>query len=90
MDIIIEILLEVYLELMILILPEKAASRRFVILAKLFATLMLAGIFALVIWGCVLIFDYGNMLGIIPITVAAIISLFQITAGIILHVRHGE
>ncbi len=90
MDIIVEILLEVYMELMLLILPEKAASRRFLIMAKLFAVLMLVGIFALVIWGAVLIGDYGNMLGIIPIVIAAIISIFQITAGIILHLKRGK
>ena len=90
MDILVEMLLEVYMELMLLIVPEKATSRRFVIFAKLFAVLMLVGIFALVIWGCVLIFDYGNMLGVLPISIAALISVFQIVAGIIFHVRQGE
>lgn len=78
------------MELMLLIVPEKAASRRFVILAKIFAVLMLVGIFALAIWGFVLIFDYGNMLGVLPLSIAALISVFQIVAGIIFHVRAGD
>ena len=43
------------------------------------------GVLALFIWGSVLIFDRDNKLGIIPIVIAAVISIAQIIAGFILH-----
>lgn len=90
MDILIEILLEVYMELMLLIVPEKNLSKKHILIAKILAVLVLAGVFALVIWGVVLIADYGNMLGVIPITVAGVISLAQIIGGIILYKRNHD
>ena len=88
MDLLFEILLEVYGELMLLIVPEKGRSKRYVAIARLIAVLVLIGVAALVIWGAVLIWDYKNLLGIIPLSVAAAISLFQITAGILLFKRN--
>ena len=87
MDFLIEIILEVYLELMLCIVPEKAESRRFVIMMKLFAVLVLLAVLALFIWGIALVVDNRNMLGVIPIVIASVISLFQIVAGIILVIK---
>ena len=82
MDFIIEFFLELYMELMLLIVPEqKRASKKLRLYALLFAFSMLAIVFALVIWGAVLIVDKDNLLGIIPISIAVILSIVQIIMG---------
>ena len=88
MDIVIEILLEIYMELMFLVVPEKNASKKHIWIAKIAAIAVVLGIFALVIWGAVLILDYNNLWGILPITIAGAISLAQIIAGIVLYKKH--
>lgn len=88
MDIVIEILLEIYVELMFLVIPEKNASKKHIWIAKSMAILVVLGIFALVIWGGVLVVDHNNMWGILPITIAVVISLAQIIAGIVLFKKH--
>ena len=65
MDILVEILLEVHMELMFLISPEKNASKGWRIASKIFAILVIFGVFALVIWGVALIVNYGNLWGIV-------------------------
>ena len=90
MDIVVEIFLEVYMELMLLIVPEKNLSKRHIFMAKILAVLVLLGVFALVIWGAVLLGDYGNLWGIAPIAAAVLISAAQITFGIILYNRHHD
>lgn len=88
MDIVVEILLEIYMELMFLVIPEKNASKKHIQMAKIVAILVIFGIFALVIWGSVLIADYNNLWGIVPIAIAVILSLAQIITGIILFKKH--
>lgn len=88
MDIVVEILLEIYMELMFLIVPEKGRSKKYIRIAKIIAVCVVFGIFALVIWGGVLIADYNNLWGIVPIMIAAALSLIQIVAGIILYKKH--
>lgn len=85
MDIVIEILLEIYMELMFLVIPEKNATKKHIWIAKITAILVVLGIFALVIWGAVLLVDHNNLWGIFPITIGVVISLVQIIAGIILY-----
>lgn len=87
MELLIEIFLEVYVELMILAAPEKNTSKGWRIAAKIFALFVVFGVFALVLWGVALIVNDKNLWGIAPITVAVLISLFQIIAGIILNMR---
>lgn len=90
MDFLFEILFEVYGELMLLIVPEKGRSKRYRILAKLVAALVLLGVVALALWGIILITDYGNLAGIAPLAVACVISVAQIVAGILLFKKnHG-
>ena len=54
------------------------------------AILVIIGVIALAVWGGILISDYNNRCGIIPISAAAVISLAQITAGIILRIRNSK
>ena len=88
MDIVIEILLEIYMELMLLIVPEKRVTKGVKKLAKILAVLMLLVVFGLIIWGAILLFDYQNPWGWFPLIAAIVISVAQIVAGIVLYKRH--
>ena len=88
MDILIEIILEIYMELMFLVIPEKNAAKKHIWMAKIMAILVVLGVFALVIWGWVLVADHNNMWGILPIAIALVVSLAQIIAGIVLYKKH--
>ena len=88
MDIVIEILLEIYMELMLLIVPEKRVTKGVKTLAKILAVLMLLVVFGLIIWGAILLFDYQTPWGWLPLIAAIAISVAQIVAGIVLYKRH--
>ena len=88
MELLAEILFEVYGELMFLIIPQKKMSKKYVIIAKAIAILVFIGVIALVLWGVILISDYNNLIGIVPISIAVVISLAQIIAGIVLFKKH--
>lgn len=88
MDIIAEILFELYGELMFLIIPEKRLGKTYTAVVKITAVTVFLGVIALVIWGGVLIWECKNLLGIIPLATGVFISLAQIIAGIILYNKH--
>ena len=88
MDIVVEILLEIYMELMLLVIPEKNVGKKHIWIAKVIAILAIVGIFALAIWGGVLIADHNNPWGVVTIAIAVVLSLIQIVAGIILFKKH--
>ena len=91
MELVFEILFELYLELMMYIVPEeKATSKKYRTLVVFIATAVLLGVFALFIWGSVLISDYNNNFGFIPIVIAIVISIIQIIAGFILHDKKSK
>ena len=85
MELLFEILFEVYGELMFLIVPEKRADKKYLIITKIFAVLVFLGVLALTIWGIILITDHNNLVGIAPISIAAVISIGQIAMGIFLY-----
>lgn len=85
MDIVIEIFLEIYMDLMTLIVPEKNITKKHKVLAWILAIGVLVGVCALVIWGLSLIIDKNNFLGLIPLAFAVLISVAQIVAGIVLY-----
>lgn len=88
MEIIFEILFEMFLELMMFIVPEEnRGSKKHRAIAITVSFTVLFSVFALVIWGCILISDYNNKLGAIPITVAVVISILWITLGIVMYVK---
>ena len=81
-----EFLLEIYMQLMFLVVPKKKrGNKKYRVIATLIAIAVLLGVMALALWGAVLSSKYKNPLGIIPIAVAAVISLFQILAGFVLY-----
>lgn len=89
MEVIFEIIYEVYLELMLYIVPEQKASSKFYRgLSLAIAATVMFGVLALFIWGGVLLVDYNNSLGYIPITIGAVISIVQIILGLVL--RSGD
>ena len=73
---------------MFLIIPEKRMSKKYIIISKAIAILVFIGAIALVSWGLILIADYNNLIGIVPISIAVVISLTQIIAGIVLFKKH--
>ena len=84
MELLVEILFEIYGELMFLIIPEENRSKKYIWISKIIAVVVLLAVISLAIWGSVLISDYNNMCGIVPIAIAIVISLAQIIAGIVL------
>ena len=88
MELLAEILFEVYGELMFLIIPEKRMSKKYVIVAKVVAVLVFLGVIALALWGAILVSDHNDLMGIIPISIAVAISLAQIISGIVLFKKH--
>ena len=88
MDLLMEFLLELYMELMFLIVPEKNVGKGHRVVAALLAFVVILGLFALVLWGVWLIADRGNLWGILPIVAAGVLSLAQIVAGMVLYNRH--
>ena len=91
MELLFEFLFEVYIELMMFVVPEeKATSKKYRVIAVLIALAILFGVLALFIWGFVLLIDYRNKLGIVPIAIAIVISIIQIIAGFILHDKKSD
>ena len=88
MDILVEIFLEIYMELMLLVVPEKNISKKHKAIAKIIAIAVLLVVLALAVWGIILIVDYSNLLGIIPLAFAIVISVFQIVFGIVLYKKN--
>lgn len=84
MELLAEILFEVYGELMFLIIDEKNRSKKYIWISRIIAVVVFLTVITLSIWGIVLISDYNNIWGIAPIAVAIVISLAQIIAGIVL------
>ena len=90
MGLLFEILFEVYGELMFLIVPEKRTDKKYLILTRIFAVLVFLGVLALTIWGIILITDHNNLVGIAPISIAAVISIGQIAMGIFLYIKNAR
>ena len=90
MELLAEILLEVYFELLVLFIPENRLSRRHRILAKVVAVIVFLGSLALAFWGACLILTDENPIGILPISIAVAIALIQIIGGILLYRRHNK
>jgi hypothetical protein len=86
MELIFEFFFELYLELMLYIVPDMGVtSKKHRRTAALIAVTVLLVTLAMFIWGCVLVCDYGNYFGFIPIIIATAISVTQIVLGFIFH-----
>ena len=83
-----EFLVEIYMELMLLVVPEKRGNKTLRCIAGVLSIAEVFGILFLAFWGISLIADDHNLQGIIPITIAVIISLVQIIAGILLYKKN--
>ncbi len=90
MDFLIDVLLEIYMELMFLIVPEDKRTKKHLLWVKLIAVAVMLGIFALAVWGLVWIIDDKNAWGWLPLGVAILFSVIQITAGILLFIRRNR
>ena len=90
MDIVIEILIEVFMELMMLVVPKENIRKKHKIIAGL-----LAGVFALLVLGLFylgyyLIFELNDLRGILPLAVSIIIASVQIVLGIIFYIKRNK
>ena len=91
MEFLFEFIFELYLELMMFVVPEeKTTSKKYRTFVILVALAILLGVFALFIWGAILLTDYNNHLGYIPIVIALVISVAQIVAGFVLYKKRNR
>lgn len=91
MELIFEIFFEVYIELMMYIVPEeKATSKKYRALAIIIATISMLGNLALFIYGGILLFEQHDLWGLVPIAVALVWSLAQIFLGFILDKKKNK
>lgn len=87
MDIIVEIILELYMGFMMLIVPEKNIGKKHRVIATILAVCMLVIVLGLGVWGLIWL-EESNLYGIIPLSIAILLSLIQIIAGIVLYNKH--
>ncbi len=87
MEILIEILLEIYMECMFLIIPEGKRGKKHYIWAKIIAVVCTLGILALGVWGLVWVIDARNPWGWLPLGAAILLSVLQIGLGIALVIK---
>lgn len=88
MDIVIEIVLEVYMELMGLIVPEKNATKGMKVLAVIIAIIGAVGLPILFFVGLNMFIEQTSPWGLLLMIFAAILILAQIIAGIVLYKKH--
>ena len=88
MEFIVELLMEIYLELMLLIVPEKNISKKHRAFVKVLAVCAMLLFIGCAIWGIVLITEYDNLRGIVPLSAAVILSLAQIISGFVLYKKN--
>ena len=88
MDILIEVVLELYLELMVMIVPEKNVTKGMRVLAIIIAIVFAFGLPALFLFGASLLFEKNTVWGLILMIVSALLVLAQIIAGIVLYKKH--
>lgn len=88
MELVTEIFLEIYMELMFLIIPEENVCKKHIVIAKIVAIMVTLSVITLFVLGMVLIFEKQNLWGIAPTAVAITVSLAQIIAGFVLFKKH--
>ena len=86
MEFLMEFIVGFYMELMMLMVPERGeAPKKYRKTVLIIAVTVLLSVIALFTWGAILLTDYNNNLGYIPIAIALVISTAQIVAGVILY-----
>ncbi len=90
MEIVMEILLEGYMELMLLIVPTKSKSKGMKFLASILAVTMLFGCMALFLFGACLIASEQTGWGTLCILLSILVSFVQIIIGFILWKKRNQ
>lgn len=88
MDILIEVVLDLYLELMVMIVPKRNVTKGMRVLAIIIAIVFAFGLPALFLLGASLLFEKNTVWGLILMIVSALLVLAQIIAGIVLYKKH--
>ena len=87
MDILAEILIDIFMELMTLIVPEENISHRHKVIAGILSAVFALLVLGLFFFGAYLVFEAQNMIGIIPMVLAVAVSAVQITFGIVSYLK---
>ena len=90
MDILIEVLLEVYMELMFLMIPENKRRKKHYVMTVIIAIVFTFGIMALAFFGIYLVAECEKSIGFFPISIAVILSAIQIGVGIRLYNQRNK
>ncbi len=90
MEIVFEILLEVYMELMLLIVPEEKRRKKHYVFATVLAVLLTIGLLALGFYGVWLIAVRDSVWGVLPLCVVVVLSALQIGFGIKLYGKRNS
>ena len=91
MEFLMEFIVGFYMELMMLMVPERGeAPKKYRKTVLAIAVTVLLSVMALFIWGAILLTDYNNHLGYIPIVIALVISIVQIVAGFVLYKKRNR
>ena len=91
MEFLMEFIVGFYMELMMLMVPERGeAPKKYRKTVLAIAVTVLLSVMALFIWGAILLTDYNNHLGYIPIVIALVISVAQIVAGFVLYKKRNR
>lgn len=88
MEIILEVIIELYLELMCIIVPEKNITKGMRVLAIIIAIVLALGLPALFFWGFYLWIEKSIVWGVMLMVVSVALVLAQIIAGIVLYKKH--
>lgn len=87
-EVILDLFLDPYLELMVMIVPEKNVTKGMRVLAIIIAVVLTLGLLALFLFGASLLFEKNTVWGLILMIVSALLALAQIIAGIVLYKKH--
>lgn len=87
-EVILDLFLDPYLELMVMIVPEKNVTKGMRVLAIIIAVVLALGLLALFLFGASLLFEKNTVWGLILMIVSALLALAQIIAGIVLYKKH--
>ena len=91
MEFLMECIVGLYMELMMLMVPERGeAPKKYRKTVLIIAVTVLLSVIALFTWGAILLTDYNNNLGYIPIAIALVISIAQIVAGFVLYKKRNR
>ena len=90
MDILFEVLIEIFMELMLLLVPKERLTKKHRVIALISACIFSIAVLGIFFLGLVLIFECNDMIGFIPVVLAIAITAVQIGFGIRSYFKRKE